>query len=118
MLQVQMSAAHEGKLMKESSLQTQSGISLPSQQRTCMQCMAREQGWKEANPLNMGSLHGQASMHVESLLLQRCQFGKWVWPIQCASQSKFASSTTVNKLYSCRYNPWYTGTLFHSQMYM
>ena len=48
--------------MKESSLQTQSGISFPSQQRTCMQCMAREQGWKpEAKPLNMGSLHGQAT---------------------------------------------------------
>ena len=47
MLQVQMSAAHEGKLMKESSLQTESGISHPSQQRTCMQCMAYEQGWKE-----------------------------------------------------------------------
>ena len=31
MLQVQMSTAHEGKLMKESSLQTQSSISLPSQ---------------------------------------------------------------------------------------
>ena len=43
-----MSTAHEGKLMKESSLQTQSSISLPSQQRTCMQCMACEQGWKEA----------------------------------------------------------------------
>ena len=37
-----MSAAHEGKFMKESSLQTQSRISHPSQQRTCMQCMAYE----------------------------------------------------------------------------
>ena len=37
-----ISVAHEGK---ESSLQTQSGISHPW---TCMQCVAYGQGWKEA----------------------------------------------------------------------
>ena len=64
--------------MKESSLQTQSGISLPSQQRTCMQCMACEQGWKEATlikAIESGiTVPKLVSMHVESLLLQCCQF--------------------------------------------
>ena len=68
--------------MKESSLQTQSGISLPSQQRTCMQCMAYEQGWKEATLIKAIEpgitlpklVHCMARLvHVESLLLQRCQ---------------------------------------------
>ena len=91
-----MSAAHEGKLMKEGSLQTQSGIGLPSQQRTCMQCIwhVNRDGRKQlsSKPLNLPKLvHCMARLvcmwKVYYYNAASLPLGKWVWPIQCASSA-------------------------------